>query len=75
MEMQTEDSDNCNLSFKMTKDLKTHMLQHYGKKSHSCNQCGFSSISASNLKTHMLVHSGTSFHNAEACVSLGLWSS
>ena len=48
----------CNLSFKMTKDLKTHMLQHDGKKSNSCNQCGYSTTSASKLKTHMLVHSG-----------------
>ena len=34
------------------------MLQHDGKKPHSCNQCGYSTISASQLKTHMLVHSG-----------------
>ena len=46
----------CNLSFKMTKDLKTHMLQHYVKKPHGCNQCGYSTISASKLKTHKLVH-------------------
>ena len=32
----------CNLSFKMTKDLKTHMLQHDVKKPHGCNQCGYS---------------------------------
>ena len=42
----------CNLSFKMTKDLKTHMLQHDVKKPHGCNQCGYSTISASKLKTH-----------------------
>ena len=48
----------CNLSFKMAKDLKTHIIQHGGKKAHSCNQCGYSSINAAHLKTHMLVHSG-----------------
>ena len=62
MEMQTEDKCyscvQCNLSFKMTKDLKKHMHQHDENKSHSCNQCGYSSIKAGNLKTHMLVHSG-----------------
>ena len=59
MEIQNEDSGvQYNLSSKMTKDLKTHKLQHDGKKTHSCNQCGYSAISASKLKTHMLVHSG-----------------
>ena len=57
MEMQTEDRhlacDHCNLSFEMTKDLRTHMLQHDGKKSHSCNQCGYSSIRADHLKIHV----------------------
>ena len=48
----------CNLSFKMTKDLKTHMLQHEGKKFHSCSQCKYSTIGASHLKCHMRVHSG-----------------
>ena len=56
MEMQTEDKlyscVQCNLSFKMTKDLKMHMLQHDGKKPHSCNQCGFSSINTTDLKRH-----------------------
>ena len=62
MEMPTEDRakscGQCNLSFKMTKDLKMHMIQHEGKKSHSCNQCGYSSTLTANLKRHMLVHSG-----------------
>ena len=62
MEMQTEHKSyscvQCNLSFKMTKDLKTHMLQHDVKKSQSCNKCGYSCIKAANLKTHMPVHSG-----------------
>ena len=44
----------CDLSFKMTKDLKMHMIQHGGKKSHSCNLCGYSTTSASKLKRHML---------------------
>ena len=61
MEMQTEDKPyscvQCNLSFDMTKDLKIHMLQHGGKKAHTCNQCGYST-SASKLKMHMLIHSG-----------------
>ena len=48
----------CNLSFKMTKDLKTHMLQYDVKKPHGCIQCGYSTISASKLITHKLVHSG-----------------
>ena len=52
--MQTEDKsftcDQCNLSFKMTKDLKRHMPQHDGKKPHSCIQCGYSSIKAADLK-------------------------
>ena len=60
--MQPEDKPNscvqCNLSFKMNKDLKMHMLQHDGKKSHNCSQCVYSSICAANLKTHILVHSG-----------------
>ena len=62
MEIQIKDESyscvHCNLSFKVTKDLKMHMLQHGGKKSHPCNQCGYSAISASKLKIHMLVHSG-----------------
>ena len=62
MEIQTEDKPyscvECNLSFQMSKDLKTHMLQHDGKKSHPCNQCGYSAISVSQLKAHMLIHSG-----------------
>ena len=48
----------CDLTFKTTKDLKMHMIQHDGKKTHTCNQCGYSSNKAANLKTHMLVHSG-----------------
>ena len=40
----------CNLSSKMTKDLKTHMLQHDVKKPHDCNQWGYSTISFSKLK-------------------------
>ena len=62
MEMQTKDARyscvQCNLSFKMTKDLKTHMIQHDGKKPHSCNQCNYSSIKAADLRKHLLVHSG-----------------
>ena len=62
METQSEDAAfscvQCNLSFKMTKDLKTHMLQHEGKKFHSCSQCKYSTIGASHLKCHMRVHSG-----------------
>lgn len=57
--MQTEYKPNlcvqCNLSFKMTKDHKTHMLQHGVKKSHSCNQCCYSTIKAADLKRHTLV--------------------
>ena len=60
--MQAEDKPfsclQCDLAFKMTKDLKKHMIQHHGKKPHSCNQCGYSSISAANLRKHMLIHSG-----------------
>ena len=40
----------------IAKDLKTHLLQHDGKKTHSCDQCDYSSTIASNLKSHMLVH-------------------
>ena len=62
MEIQTEDKLHycvqCNLSFKMAKDLKMHMFQHGGKKSHSCNQCGYSTIKATHLKLHILIHSG-----------------
>ena len=37
----------------MNKDLRTHMLQHDGKKSRSCNQCGYSTIKTADLKkTH-----------------------
>ena len=52
MEMQADDNAgvHCNLSFKMTKDFKMHMLQHDRKKTYSCNQCGYSCISAFNLK-------------------------
>ena len=60
IEIQTEDRPyscpQCDLSFKMTKDLKMHMIQHGGKKSHSCNLCGYSTTSASKLKRLMLVH-------------------
>ena len=48
----------CKLSFNTTKDLKTHILQHDGKKPHSCNLCGYSTIKANHLKRHMMVHSG-----------------
>ena len=48
-----------------TKELK--MLQHDGKKSHSCNQCGYSAISASKLKIHMLVHSGEKPFSCKQC--------
>ena len=58
IEIQTEDRPyscpQCDLSFKMTKDLKMHMIQHGGKKSHSCNLCGYSTTSASKLKRHRL---------------------
>ena len=58
IEIQTEDRPyscpQCDLSFKMTKDLKMHMIQHGWKKSHSCNLCGYSTTSASKLKRHML---------------------
>ena len=40
----------CNLSFKMTKDLKTHMLQYDVKKPHGCIQCGYATISADNTQ-------------------------
>ena len=60
IEIQAEDKPysclQCDLFFKMTKDLKMHMIQHGGKKSHSCNLCGYSTTSASKLKRHMLVH-------------------
>ena len=71
MEMQTKDKSfecaQCNLSFKMMKDLKTHMLQHEGKKPHSCNQCGYSNIRATKLKRHMLIHSGDKPFSCEQC--------
>ena len=71
MEMQTEDKPypcvRCNLSFDATKDLKTHMLQHGGKKAHTCNQCGYSSISNVNLKKHMLIHSGEKPFSCKQC--------
>ena len=61
MEKQTEGKhfacNHCNLSFEITKELDTHMVQqHDGKKTHSCNQCSYSNIKAANLKRHMLVH-------------------
>ena len=60
--MQTEHRPNshvqCDLSIKMAKDLKAHMLQHVGKKFHSCNKYGYSSNGVSKLKGHMLVYSG-----------------
>ena len=67
MEVETEDKPcvHCNISFKMEKDLKTHM--HDGKKPHSYNQCGFSSISAGDLKRHMLIHSREKPFNCTRC--------
>ena len=65
--MQTEDksftSDQCNLSFKMTKDLKRHLPQHGAKKAHSCNQCGYSIIKAANLKKEK-THAGSQWREA-----------
>ena len=62
MEMHTEVNHysciNCNLFFKMNKDLKTHMNKHGGKKTHCCKKCSYTSIKASNLKLHNLFHSG-----------------
>ena len=53
IEIQTEDRPyscpRCDLSFKKTKDLKMHMIQHGRKKFHSCNLCGYSNTSASKL--------------------------
>ena len=41
----------CNLCFKMTNGLKTHMLQHDGKKPNNCNQCGYCSRQIFQLHT------------------------
>ena len=71
MELQGENKSNsctlCNLSFKTAENLKTHMLQHDGKKQHSCNQCSYSSTKASNMKSHMLVHSGEKPFSCTQC--------
>ena len=64
IEIQAEDKPfscvQCDLSFKMTKDLKIHMIQRCEKKSYSCNLCGYSTTRASKLKRHMVVHSSQS---------------
>ena len=57
-ELKNRSCVHCNISFKMAKDLKTHMLQHHGKKPHISSQCGYSCTKASKLKQHMLVHNG-----------------
>ena len=71
MEMQTQDKPyscgQCNLSFKMNKDIRTHMIEHDGTKPHSCNQCGYWSVNASHLKSHMLVHIGKSSFVCKQC--------
>ena len=59
MKIKAEDTPfscpQCDLSFKMKKNLKMHIIQHGGNKSHSCNLCSNSTTSACKLKKNMLV--------------------